>query len=379
MAKKEKEGEEIDESIRVVSNLLRAKKEDHYNFEDTIYYKVPSSSLCMNSQMDGGINPGAHRFIGTPSGGKSSAALDYMKNFLELSKKGKFRGVFFDAESKLTPNMQKRSGIRFVRDEEEWENGTCLIVDSNTFEFVFDVVRDLIVSNKEKCKYFFILDSLDMMAKRDDLKKPFEEAATVASGPLLTSVFLKKVSIALTKRGHIALLISQVRDSIKINTYGPTATRQGSSNGGHAIEHAAGWVLDFLPRFQDDIIREGGEKNGETLGHYAKCKIVKADNESYLREIRYPICYGRSDGNSIWREKEILDILQMWNYLIRAGAWYHIEPGLAAEIKTAGFPLDDKYQGIKNVNNWLVENPEVIDFLAIKFQKQIEALQSKQP
>jgi RecA/RadA recombinase len=375
VVKKEKE-EEVNESIRIFSNILKANKDDHYNFEDTIYYKVPSTSMLMNSQMDGGLEPGAHRFIGAPSGGKTSAALDYMLHFLKGNDdKFERRGIYFRCEGKLSPNSQKRSGIKFVEKEEEWLDGTCIIVDSNVFEFVFQMIRDLLQFNKAKCKYFFILDSLDMMAKKDDLAKPFADSQQVASGAVLTSVFFKKVSIALSKRGHYCILISQVRDTIKINTYEKTNPKQGAASGGHAVEHAAGWVLDFQPRWETDIIREGDEKKAKPIGHYAKCKIVKSDNESYLREIKYPIRYGQVDGKSVWREKEVLDLIEMWELIARPegkGQMYYPNPNFINDLTRGGFTSEEKFRGIGAVGKWLDDNPAIVDFLSNDFRLRIE-------
>lgn len=369
--KEESEGEE-NESKKVLSNLLKTNKEDHYNFEDTIYYKVPSSSMIMNSDMEGGLEPGAHRFIGAPSGGKTSSALDFLFNFLNGKDAGERRGMYFRCEGRLSPKMQERSGIKFVENVEDWESGTCIIIDSNIFEFTFQTIRDLLRFNKSKCKYFFILDSLDMMIKKEDAEKPFGVAGQVAGGALLTSVFFKTVSIALAKRGHCCILISQVRDTIKLNPYEKGTPKQGQSSGGHAVEHAAGWVLDFQSRWADDIIREDNDKKGKPLGHYAKCKIVKADNESYLREIRYPVKYGRTGGKSIWKEKEVLDMLQMFELLARPegkGQMYVFEENIYAELLEIGTEIPEKFRGIKAVDDWLENTPEVVNYLSEKFLK----------
>jgi RecA/RadA recombinase len=364
----EEKGQFGDESKKVISNLFKANKTDHYNFEEEIHYRVPSSSMILNSHLKGGISPGVSRFTGATSGGKSSSALDFMKNFLKVSSDKELRkGIYFRCEGRLSPEMKERCGVKFVTDADLWENGTCLIVDSNVFEFVFDSMRQLIVQNEEKCKYFFLVDSVDMMAKRADLEKSLEEAATVAGGALITSVFLKKVSTALTKRGHIAIFISQVRETVNINPYAKTPPKQGGASGGHAIEHAAQTVLEFLPRFNDDIIRENDEKNGKPRGHYAKCKIIKDNDEGYLTEVRYPVAYGRKNGNSVWREKEVLDMLQMFNLVTRAGAWYYLDESIKKELETANLPIEEKFQGIGGVNAWLEANPVVVDHFAVKF------------
>lgn len=358
-------------------SLFKANKTDHLNFETTQYYKVPSSSMILNSIMDGGLTPGCHRFCGTTSGGKSSAALDFLNKFLNevllnLLKEER-RGVYFKCEGRLSKEIMLRSGVTFTEDINEWKNGTCLIVDSNIFEFVFDVMRQLIQHNETKCKYFFITDSVDMMVKRDDAAKSFEESQQVAGGALLTSTFLKKVGNAMSKRGHIAIFISQIRETVKINPYDKTPPKQGNASGGHALEHAGDFVLEFLPRFPggEDIIREGGETKGKPLGHFAKVKIVKSNNEKYLQEARYPICYGRIGGTSIWREKEIYDMLTMWELVKRKGSYYVIDESIIKELAEQSITIPDQFQGEPRVHAWLDANPAAVDYLAKKFEKMI--------
>ncbi len=371
MAKKAavEETEEVVSPEAQMMSLFKANKDDHYNFEETQYYKVPASSLVLTSIMSGGLAPGAHRFTGASSGGKSSQALDFMFNFFKSPRKR--RGFYFKCEGRLNPEIRARSGLTFVEKIEDWRDGTCLIVDSNVFEFVFDVMRDAIVTNPSKCQYFMIVDSVDMMVRRADLAKTFEESQQVAGGALITSVFLKKVQNAMSKRGHIAVFISQVRETVKINPYDKTPPKQGNASGGHALEHAGDFVLEFLNRFGDDIIRKDDEKNGKPLGHFAKCKIVKSGNESYLQEARYPICYGRTGGNSVWREKEVYDMMVMWELVKRTGAWYNIDAGLIKELAEQGITMDEKFNGEARIDAWLNANPDAVNYLAEKFSKMI--------
>jgi len=120
------------------------------------------------------------------------------------------RGVFFKCEGRLSPEIQLRSGINFTTDAEKWDNN-CLVIEANIYEVVFGFIRSHIVDNPTNTKYFFIIDSVDNMVKRDDLAKPLEDAQQVAGGALMTSVFLKKTALALAKRGHILIFISQIR------------------------------------------------------------------------------------------------------------------------------------------------------------------------
>ena len=46
-------------------------------------------------------------------------------------------------------------------------------------------MRVLIAVNPKECKYCFVLDSLDGLIMKDDLKKDFEDSHKVAGGALL--------------------------------------------------------------------------------------------------------------------------------------------------------------------------------------------------
>jgi RecA/RadA recombinase len=346
---------------------LKENKKDHYNFEEEIYYKVPSSSLNLNLELGSGLPNGAHRFMGITAGGKTSCALDFMYNFLKLDSSN--RGVYFKCEGRLSPEVRARSGIDFVTDAEKWQNN-CLVVESNIYEVVFGFIRSLIIDNPTKAKYFFIIDSVDSMVKRDDLSKPLEEAQQVAGGALITSVFLKKTALALARRGHICIFISQIREEIKINQYQATTQRQGKSSGGHALEHASSVVINFLGRYNDDIIRENpSDKNSKAIGHRCKIKIIKSDNENY-NELSYPVKYGRVGGKSVWKELECIDMLQAWSQLKRKGdkgAWFYLDENILKELKEIDAECPEKFQGIDNVRNYLEDRPNITEYLCNKY------------
>lgn len=364
---KEEKEEKVLTSQEQALSYLKENKKDHYNFEEDNYYKVPSSSLNLNLDIGGGLPVGAHRAVGINSGGKTSCCLDFMLNFLRLNKNNK--GVYFKCEGRLSPEIQERSGIQFITDPMTWDNN-CLVFESNVYEAVFGFIRDLIINNPTKTKYFFIIDSMDNLVKRDDLAKPLEESAQVAGGALLTSVFFKKTSLALAKRGHILMFISQLRDEIKINSYQKTNPRQGGASGGHAVEHGASLVFEFLPRWNDDYIREG-DKNSKIIGHKCKIKLVKSDNEKYQVEVSYPIKYGRKGGTSVWREREIYDQLLMWSFLKKTAeksSWLAFNDTIIQELRELDKEFPEKLQGEEKVCDYLEKNTKISDYLYNKFK-----------
>ena len=207
--------EEEEESINLLGKFLKSNKEDHYNFEDDTDYKISSGSLQFDLQLGGGFGPGLHRFTGMNEGGKTSEALEVMKNFLISNRNSK--GVYIKAEGRLSPEMRKRSGIRFVFKAEDWLDGTCFVFESNIYETCVDLMRKLIIENEEKVKYCFALDSVDGLILKNDVDKGFEDSAKIAGGAVIAGAFMKKMSIALAKRGHMAIFISQVRADIKLD------------------------------------------------------------------------------------------------------------------------------------------------------------------
>ena len=66
-----------------IQAYLNDHKNDHYNFEEEIDYKVSSGSLQFDLQLGGGFGPGLHRFVGMNEGGKTSESLEVMRNFLK--------------------------------------------------------------------------------------------------------------------------------------------------------------------------------------------------------------------------------------------------------------------------------------------------------
>lgn len=375
MAKQIIEKEETISPEQQVLSQLNANKEDHLNFEETVNDKTRASSLQVTAHMDGGLQPGAHRAVGVSAGGKTSCVLDFMYHFLGMNGGKGRRGVYVKSEGRLSNETISRSGIFFTTDPKQWKDGTCLLLESNVFEFVFGLLGDLIRNNPSKHRYFFMIDSMDTMGKRDDLKKGFEDAQQVAGGAVMTSVFFKKTSSALSKRGHIMWFISQVRDFIRITTGGgggaPTAPRQGNSSGGHAMEHAGDWVLEFLPRYKDDIIREDqADDNSKPIGHYCKIRVVKSNNEKYTTIIRYPIKYGRVNATSVWVEREIAELLKQWELVTKKGSWFAIAQSLREEVKAAiNVDLPEQVQGMNNVFQLLEDDPKLTGYLYDKFLK----------
>ena len=352
-----------------LSNFLKTNQENHYNFEEDIDYKVSYGSLVVDFELQGGIGPGLHRFTGMNEGGKTSAALEVMRNFLNTVPNS--RGFYIKAEGRLSQNMKDRSGVEFTNKPEEWQNGNCFVFECNVYETVVEAMRNLVYDNSEGIRYFFLLDSVDGLITKNDAEKSFEESSKVAGGAVIAATFMKTVSLALAKRGHMAVFISQVRADIKLDPYSKAPIRQTTATGGNALLHFANYIFEFEPRFKTDMILQkplekyDPQKN-PYIGHYAKITVKKSPNEKTNSVIRYPIIYGRIGGKSIWNEKEILDMLYLWGHAEKKGAWISISTDLRNEALEHKIEIPETIQG-ENKFNTLVEEDEKIKNFFIKY------------
>lgn len=357
-------------SERLLS-FLKENKEDHYNFEDETYYKVSTGSLNLDIATGGGLSPGLHRFIGMNEGGKTSEALELAKNFVKTVSNS--RALLFKAEGRLSKEIKERSGLKFVTDPKEWVDGTCFVFECNIFETVSELMKDLIQSNDENKKYIFILDSVDGLITKGDKEKTLSEATKVAGGAVISSMLMKKISLALSKRGHMAIFISQVRSDIKLDPYATNKeVRQTTATGGNALLHFANWILEFEPRYNKDLILEKPNEKydpvkNKIIGHNVKIAIKKSTNESTNSKIQYPIKYGRKDGASVWKEYEVIDQILAWEFATAKGAWVTFSDEIIEELKKSNIELKKQHQGIDNLRSYLEENRQITDYFYKKF------------
>ena len=359
-------------SDRLLS-FLKENKEDHYNFEDEIYYKVSTGSLNLDIATSGGLCPGLHRFIGMNEGGKTSEALEVAKNFLKTVDNS--RALLFKAEGRLSKEIKERSGMKFVTDPKDWVDGTCFVFECNIFETVSELMKDLIQSNDENKRYIFILDSVDGLITKGDKEKTLSEATKVAGGAVISSMLMKKISLALSKRGHMAIFISQVRSDIKLDPYAANKeVRQTTATGGNALLHFANWILEFEPRYNKDLILEKPNEKydaikNKIIGHNVKIAIKKPTNESTNSKVQYPIKYGRKEGSSVWKEYEVIDQILSWEFATAKGAWVTFSDEIIDELKKSNIELKKQHQGIDNLRLYLEENKQITDYFYDKFIK----------
>ena len=293
--------------------FLKSNRDYHYNLEEGAEpYLVSSGSMILDHVLGGGFGSGLHRFIGANEGGKTNEALHVMHNMLKTVDNSK--GLFVMAEGRLSQEVKDRAGIKFVYSAEEWDVGTCLVLECHIMDTMIDFLRGLLKNNPDKEKFCIVIDSMDGLITKEDLEKGSSDARKVAGGALMTSDFLKRVSLGMSKFGHMCIMISQVRSTITTSMYAKQdPNNQTNSSGGNAILHYPDWILEFKKQNKGDKILEKPTEqitpDNKIYGHNAKVLILKSTNEATGQIVAYPIKHGRSNGKSIWLEREVVDML----------------------------------------------------------------------
>lgn len=360
---KNQDSETVSSKLSALDKYLKENSEYHFAFDNPIEYVVSSGSLVLDMEMGGGIRPGVVRSTGITEGGKTSNALAFAKNFQKVHP-DKGVVVYIKAEGRLSKEIIARSGVD--TDPKRWK-----VVPTNVFEFVIDMIRRVMKENVDDNRYMFIIDSLDSLVPKNDIEKAADEADRTAGGALLTSNFLRKMANYFSSKGHICFLISQVRSTIKINPYEKGDPKVTNASGGNAALHYSDWILEFQQRFQKDIIYAGVD-NKTPIGHWCKIMFRKTPNEKTGVEVRYPIKYGRENGNSIWIEYEIIEQLKAWEMIEAKTSWITICDDLHKELTDAGFQIDKQVQGIDNLRKVLENNQELTQYLFNKFSRIIQ-------
>ena len=356
-----------------IKSFLQDKdnKKYHYNDHEELNYKISSGSLNLDLALDGGLPPGVHRFTGVNEGGKTSCALAVAKNFQDSFKKdGKV--IYIKSEGRLGPEMIERAGIDISEDK-------FFKFDCNVFEKVFELIRLLVGDNQEHKRYLFIIDSVDALCRQNDYNKPFMESEQVAGGALITSVFLKKMVLPIMKLNHMMILTSQVRVEVATNPYAARGGPRTKQAGGNAIKHYANFILEFQDRYNSDIIFENSsaaklEDKGAPIGHFCKIIFRKSVNEKTGAQVRYPIRYGRKKGTSVWVERELIDLLYLWGYLEKKGAWIAFDSELLKKMEAAAIECPEKIQGEPKLVDLIERDTKLQDFLLAHIKDEFAAL-----
>lgn len=357
-----------DISKSILSSLLDDNEKDVWNRAEKVVTKVSTGSLRLDSEI--ALTQGIHRFCGPTGAGKTSEAAEVCRNFLLKYPKSKV--LWVKAEGRLSDNVIKRSGVKFVSDEKDWDYGTAFILECNIFETLttfFDVLLNSFYENKDRL--LVVLDSLDGVRLKSDEKNEMGKERT-AGVPLMLKRYLQRSFFLIENSGAMFIITSQVSATPRGDDYAPPSITSGA--GGNAALHWSNYILEFGGRYNGDYILENpnqkrdDEKN-KVVGHYTRVVIKKTDKENENKMVKYPIKHHRVNGQSIWIEEEILEFAEAYGLLDIAGAWFSFPAEIIKDIKDKlKFDLEPKFQGKPKIMAYLEENPQITKYLFQRIQ-----------
>lgn len=375
MAKKKEESpkaETVVNSTVKLHNILEEYKTEHYNFGETVDWKISTGSLLLDTAIGGGLGPCLLRICGENNEGKSPSALEILRNFLKTVPNSK--GFWLISEGRgLSKENRERCGLKFVSTAEEWVVGTVFLLESNVFELFIKCVKDLVLDNEENIRYCFVVDSVDGLQLRDDKAKEITENNKVAGVPVMSKKMFQSLSLGMFKFGHLMVFISQVTAEIKLDMHSKSANRGGNFSGGNTLLHAADWIFEFQKTWPSDYILDNKSKDArlndgksKSIGKWAKVLIVKAAVETARKVlVQYPIKFGRRPCG-VWLEREMIDALLLLGLAEKKGPWFSFESSLLKEmVSNKIVKEDDKllFQGDEKFLKYLEDNAHVVDFL----------------
>lgn len=372
-------------STSALMDMVKEHKSEHFVYVQPKHQLISTGSLILDSLCK--VRSGSVvRLVGKGAElGKSSQGFVFMANYLATMPKAK--GLYFKAEARLTPEIRKRSGLKWVDRPEDWVAGTVFVYPVNVFEVMAETLERLLPQMHELDEHLCVMiDSLDGLMLRADKAKALwaDDSANVkvAGVPKLTKELFRRLGLPIVHYDVLMLVTGQYSAAISLDPYAAKEHRQAQTSGGNAISHQADYVFEYQPRLQGDKILEKPKekpdwRTNKELGVNVTIDIKKSGTDVTGARPKVPIRKGRV-GSAIWVEREIGDMLLQWALLTPkkdpktgkpgGGAWVTFDPRLRAEIKAAtGVEMPEHINGLNNVYAEL-EKPEAKPAVAYLFE-----------
>ena len=339
MAKKEKEEKVGKISIKDINSIINKKVginiASSLNDDSPSEVKewIPSGSRWLDSIICKG------KMAGIPVGriielaGESASGKSYLA--AQIAKQAQLIGihpVYFDSESSIDPEFLKKIGM-------DLDKFTLSI------EFVLKTIDELL-GCAEGIKYLFIWDSYANTACEADLiEEEFNPQSSMAKGPRIMSMGLKKLTIPIANTQSTLLVLNQLRTNIGENSkfvpfFAP---------GGKALQYAYSLRIWLTARkAKDSCIND---QKGYRIGSEVKAKLVKSRFGTENREMTMKIVWG-ADPVGIQDELSWLEAVSSSSRYRTGGPWrYIISPSDGSEMKFSSKDEDGHKGWLEQMKN----------------------------
>lgn len=350
---------------------------------DFVIRRIPFTSPRLNYETYGGIPRGRiSMFAGKESSGKSTTALDIVKNAqilfqkeleeelsnLEekltsgrkfskseetelkdrlnyLNKRGPLKIVYFDAEGTIDSDWARKIGV-------DVDNVYLVRLHTQTAEQFLDQVMR--VTRDTDDVGLIVIDSIAVLVPQLVHGESFEQKNMGGNAKVVTD-FCNEVCPVLGEKEIACIIINQARDDFK-NPYA-----EFSIPCGNGLKLASSLTLTFQKgSLLDECGNEQKKSYERPQGNLVwvriqKTKICKPDRRVGFYTLSYD--YG------VDVVADIIPLAIEYGIIKRAGAWYSIINPQTDEIllDTEGNPL--KFQGMSNLMQFLREDDDIYNLI----------------
>lgn len=344
--------------------------------------RIPFSAPSMNYQTYGGLpRKRVIEFFGPESSGKTTSALDIVKNAqmvfeqeweqkteelkekLENARASKasktaikelemqldslqepLKIVYLDLENTLDTEWAKKIGV-------DVDNIWIVRPEMNSAEEILQYVLDIFETGEVG---LVVLDSLPYMVSQNLIDEELTKKAYAGISAPLTE-FSRKVTPLLTRYNAIFLGINQIREDMnsQYNAY--------STPGGKMWKHACAVRLkfrkgDYLDENGASLTRTARNPAGNVVESFVeKTKAFKPDRKL----VSYTLSY--HDGIQI--ENDLVDVAVEFGVIQKAGAWFSVVDLETGEIMTDEDEEPLKFQGKANLVRRFKEDDFLFDMV----------------
>jgi recombination protein RecA len=298
---------------------------------------ISTGSLTLDLALGIGGFPSGRivEIYGPESSGKTTLAIHAIA---ECQRKGGI-AAFVDAEHAFDRNYAQSLGV-------DVEN--LLISQPDNGEQALEITENLIRSGAID---IIVIDSVAALVPRSEIEGEMGDSKMGLQARLMSQA-MRKLTGSIGRTGCCCVFINQLREKIGVMFGNPETT-----TGGNALKFYASVRLD---------IRKSGaaikDKDGNVTGNHVKVKVVKNKLAPPFREAEFDIVFGKG----ISRTGEIVDLGAEHEVIQKSGAWYSYSGSKIA-------------QGRDSAKQFLEDNPEVANEIALKIREKLSAQIIKVP
>ncbi len=269
------------------------------------FERIPFSSPRINYMTYGGIARNTiTEFFGPESSGKTTTALDIVKNAQAILPKGKAI-AYVDIENLFDEKWAADLGVNIkdlilIRPQEQ------------TAEDIFDICERLICSGDI---WLLVMDSVGSMVSGSIFEESYDKKSYGGIATPMTR-FVNKIVSMLRKYNSTLLVLNQVREDMD-NPY-----NQFITPGGRALKHEASLRLMF--RQGKYIDKDGNEltnKAENPAGHKVEVSIIKTKICRCDRRLGF---YTLNYMEGIDWLTDLIEVAMKYEIIKQNGAWFYV-------------------------------------------------------